>query len=73
MMQNDMIIEFKQSTLDNLQLYSELLKKDVNTMLEEALELYFEAQQKMLLEKNLENENMMTNLDYDEFWDGVDI
>lgn len=72
-MQNDMIIEFKESTVENLQLYSELLDKDVNTMLEEALELYFEAQQKMLLEKNLENENMMTNLDYDEFWDGVDL
>ncbi|MGC9350431.1 MAG: hypothetical protein ACP5D3_00390 [Sulfurovum sp.] len=68
-----MIIEFKESTVENLQLYSELLDKDVNTMLEEALELYFEAQQKMLLEKNLENENMMTNLDYDEFWDGVDL
>lgn len=72
-MQNDMVIEFKESTVENLQLYSELLDKDVNTMLEEALELYFEAQQKMLLEKNLENENMMTNLDYDEFWDGVDL
>lgn len=72
-MQNDMIIEFKESTVENLKLYSELLGKDVNTMLEEALELYFEAQQKMLLEKNLENENMMTNLDYDEFWDGVDL
>ncbi|UFH60043.1 hypothetical protein [Sulfurovum mangrovi] len=68
-----MIIEFKESTVENLKLYSELLGKDVNTMLEEALELYFEAQQKMLLEKNLENENMMTNLDYDEFWDGVDL
>ncbi|MFT7879033.1 MAG: hypothetical protein ABXS91_01450 [Sulfurimonas sp.] len=68
-----MVIEFKESTVENLQLYSELLDKDVNTMLEEALELYFEAQQKMLLEKNLENENMMTNLDYDEFWDGVDL
>lgn len=72
-MQNDMVIEFKESTVENLQLYSELLDKDVNTMLEEALELYFEAQQKILLEKNLENENMMTNLDYDEFWDGVDL
>lgn len=68
-----MIIEFKASTIENLKLYRELLDKDVNTMLEEALELYFETQQKMLLEKNLENENMMTNLDYDEFWDGVDL
>ena len=67
------IIEFKPSTVENLELFSELLEKDANTMIEEALEMYFEAQQKMLLEKNLENENMMTNLDYDEFWDGVDL
>ena len=71
-MQNE-IIEFKQSTMDNLKLYSELLGKDINTMLEEALELYFEAQQKKLQEKNLDDENMMTNLDFDEFWDGVDL
>ena len=72
-MQNDTIIELKQSTIENLELFSELLDKNINTMLEEALELYFEAQQKMLLEKNLENENIMTNLDFDEFWDGVDL
>ena len=71
-MQNE-IIEFKQSTMDNLKLYSELLGKDINTMLEEALELYFETQQKNLQEKNLDDENMMTNLDFDEFWDGVDL
>jgi len=72
-MQEDLMIELKHSTVENLQLYSELLGKDVNRMLEEALELYFEAQQKRLQEKNLDNENMMTNLDYDEFWDGVDL
>lgn len=72
-MQNDMIIEFKQTTIENLELYSGLLDKDVNTMLEEALELYFDAQQKMLMEKNIEKDNLQTNLDYDEFWDGVDL
>jgi len=72
-MQENLMIELKHSTVENLQLYSELLGKDVNRILEEALELYFEAQQKRLLEKNLDNENMMTNLDYDEFWDGVDL
>jgi len=30
-------------------------------------------EQKRILEKNQDDENMMTNLDYDEFWDGVDI
>ena len=70
---NQIKIEFKQSTVDNLELFSQMLKKDVNTMLEEALEQYFDTEQKRLMEKNINDENAMTNLDYDEFWDGVDI
>lgn len=70
---NDITIEFKQSTVENLQLFSEMLKKDVNTILEEALEQYFESEQQKLMEKNHEDENAMTNLDYDKFWDGVDL
>jgi hypothetical protein len=66
-------IELKQSTVENLQLFSEITGKDINTMLEEALEEYFAAIQKKMLEKNIEDENMLTNLDYDEFWDGVDV
>ena len=66
-------IEFKQSTVENLELFSQMLKKDVNTILEEALEQYFDTEQKRLMEKNINDENAMTNLDYDEFWDGVDI
>lgn len=70
---NDIRIEFKQTTVENLQAFSEILKKDINTMLEEALEQYFQSEQEKLLEKNQDDENAMTNLDYDEFWDGVDI
>ena len=70
---NQIKIEFKQSTVDNLELFSQMLKKDVNTMLEEALEQYFDTEQKRLMEKNINDENAMTNLDYDEFWDGMDI
>jgi tRNA A37 N6-isopentenylltransferase MiaA len=66
-------IALKQNTVDSLLVFSEILKKDVNTMLEEALEQYFEAEQQRLMEKNREDENAMTNLDYDEFWEGVDI
>ena len=66
-------IEFKQTTVENLELFSQMLKKDINTMLEEALEQYFDAEQKKLMEKNMNDENAMTNLDYDEFWDGVDL
>jgi hypothetical protein len=70
---NQIKIEFKQSTVDNLELFSQMLNKDVNTMLEEALEQYFDAEQKRLMDKNIHDENAMTSLDYDEFWDGVDI
>ena len=65
-------IEFKQTTVDNLHLFSEMLNKDINTMLEEALEQYFDSEQKKLMEKNISDDNAMTNLDFDEFWDDVD-
>lgn len=72
-MENTMNIELKQDTVDNLLAFSELLKKDVNKMLEEALEQYFDNEQKKLIEKGIEEDATMTNLDYDEFWDGVDL
>jgi len=59
--------------LENLQNFSEILKKDFSTMMNEALEDYFIAAQKQLLEKNLDDENALTNLDFDEFWDDVDV
>ncbi len=72
-MQNNIKIEFKQSTIDDLIGFSKLLNKDVNVMIEEALGQYFENEQKKLIEKGLEEDASMTNLDYDEFWDGLDI
>ena len=72
-MQDDFVFELDSKTAEELQAYTEILKKDPNTILKEALEQYFENEQKKLLEKNMENENAMSNLDYDEFWDGVDI
>jgi len=66
-------IELKQDTVDNLLVFSELLHKDINQMLEEALEQYFESEQKKLIEKGIEEDATMTNLDYDEFWDDVDL
>ncbi len=62
----------KVDTIENLRAFSELLKKDVSWVVEEALDEYFVKVQKELLEKNMADENAMTNLDYDEFWDGVD-
>ncbi|WP_415406107.1 hypothetical protein ACLHDG_10095 [Sulfurovum sp. CS9] len=72
-MEQNIKIEFKQSTVDDLIAFSEILKKDINVMIEEALEQYFESEQQKLIEKNMNDENAMTNLDYDEFWDGLDL
>jgi len=72
-MENRINFTLKPDTIENLKAFSELLKKDVSWVVEQALEEYFSTVQKQLLEKNLADENAMTNLDFDEFWDGVDI
>ncbi len=61
------------STVEELKLFSQLLKKEYDTILNEALQQYFDNARKRMLEKNFEDENMETNLDFDEFWDGVEI
>ena len=68
-----MQIIISQSRVEHLELYSQILNKDISTILDEALEEFFVKTEKELQEKNLENENMLTNLGYDEFWDGVDL
>jgi len=59
--------------MQNLEAFSELKKTDISTLINEALEEYFVNEQKKLLEKNLADENAMTNLDFNEFWDDVEI
>ena len=72
-MEQQLKLELKQTTVESLKSFSEILNKNINTMLEEALEEYFEAQQQKFMEKNLFDENAMTNLDFNEFWDDLDI
>jgi len=72
-MENNIKFELKQTTVENIHAFSQILKKDPNTMLEEALEQYFQSEQQKLIEKNQDDENAMTNLDYDEFWDDVEL
>jgi len=59
--------------LQNLENFSEILKKDYSSMMNEALEQYFLNAQKALLEKDVADQNALTNLDFDEFWDDVEI
>ncbi|MDF1878622.1 hypothetical protein JHD46_03100 [Sulfurimonas sp. SAG-AH-194-C20] len=68
-----MNISINQDNYENLENFKKILKKDESSIINEALEVYFNAQNKILLEKNLDNENAMTNLDFDEFWDDVEI
>ncbi|MCO4844515.1 MAG: hypothetical protein KC427_00695 [Sulfurovum sp.] len=72
-MEQHIKLELKQTTVESLKSFSEILNKDINTILEEALEEYFESQQQKLMEKNQFDENAMTNLDFNEFWDDLDI
>jgi tRNA A37 N6-isopentenylltransferase MiaA len=72
-MEEQLKFELRPDTVDNLLAFSEMLGKDINTMLEEALQRYFEEEQQKLIEKGIEEDASMTNLDYDEFWEGLDI
>ena len=68
-MQEEVKIELKIDKLESLKLYAKLLDKDINTILDEALEQYFVSEEEKLIAK----EQNATNLSYDEFWDGVDV
>jgi tRNA A37 N6-isopentenylltransferase MiaA len=72
-MSKELKFELNSQVVEDLITYSSLLKKDVNTILNEALEQYFQTENEKLLEKNQEDHNSMTNLDFNEFWDDVDI
>ena len=68
-MNENIKLELTLDKLESLKLYEKLLNKDINTMLDEALEQYFISEQEKLIAK----EQNATNLSYDEFWDGIDI
>ncbi len=53
----------------NLEAFETLLNKDENTMINEALKLYFVEE----AEKLQEEKDSQTNLSFEEFWDDVDI
>ncbi len=66
-------LRLRSDTAENLHIFSEILGKPPEQIVEEALESYFDRVQKNLMEKNMMDENAQTNLSYDEFWEGVDI
>ena len=68
-----MQIKLDSSIIEQLQTYSELLNKSSEQIIKEALEDYFANIQEKILKDSIEKENALTNLSYEEFWDGVDI
>lgn len=66
-------LTISQENSESLEVYSKLLHKDVNTILNEALKMYFEKAQEHLQTKSLEGDGANTNLDFNEFWDGLDV
>jgi predicted DNA-binding protein len=59
--------------IEALKIYSEILGKDYNTMLDEALGYYFDEVERQWVEQQGEGGSTATHLSYDEFWDGVDV
>lgn len=68
-----MNISINQDNYEKLAEFKEILKKDESTMINDALKLYFQKVQEELSQKGTNDENAMTNLDFNEFWDDVDI
>ncbi len=68
-----MNFKLKQKTIENLKVYSQILNKSIDELIEEALDEYFASLEERLLKDSIEKENAQTNLSFNEFWDGVDI
>jgi len=62
-------IELNNENTQNLEVFTKLLKKDKNTIINEALERYFVEEH----EKLQQEQSAQTNLSYEEFWDGIDL
>ncbi|MCJ7766120.1 MAG: hypothetical protein MUP09_09310 [Thiovulaceae bacterium] len=60
-------------TVEKLNTFGALLEKETTTMVREALQDYFQKEEKQLLEKKLAEKDPMTDLGFDEFWDGVEL
>ena len=63
----------REETFEELASFAEMEGRPVDAIVQEALEAWFDARHKEMLEKNLADENAQTNLSYDEFWDGVEL
>ena len=72
-MENSIHFTLKPDTIENLRAYAQMLDKEISTVIEEALDTYFTQIEKQRVEKNMADESAMTTLDYEEFWEGIDL
>ena len=61
--------ELTDENIENLEAFKSLLNKDTNTIINEALKLYFKDE----AEKLQALKDSQTNLSFNEFWDDIDI
>jgi ATP-dependent protease HslVU (ClpYQ) ATPase subunit len=71
-MQQNIYLNLTKENIENLEEYSKKLNSDVNTIFNEALQFYFEKIKEQISNHN-NDEFQNTNLDFNEFWDGVDL
>ncbi|MBN2823976.1 MAG: hypothetical protein JXQ76_01525 [Campylobacterales bacterium] len=67
------MINISQTDFESIEYYAKLYKSDYDTIVHEALKLYFETQEKARIKRELDDAQKEINLDYNEFWDGVEI
>lgn len=72
-MENNLKIELNSHIVQELQAFSEILEKTPSQIINTALKEYFEKEQEKLDANTLDMDGGMTKMDFNEFWDGVDI
>lgn len=58
-----------EENLQNLELFENILKKEKDVMINEALQRYFLEEAQRIQDED----SSQTNLSYEEFWDDVDV
>ena len=72
-MENNIKIELNSHIVQDLQTFSEILGKTPSEIINTALKDYFEKEQEKLDAETLDMDQGMSKMDFNEFWDGVDI
>jgi hypothetical protein len=66
-------VTLRPETYESLQHYATILKIPPEVIVEQALDAFFTEVNRQLGEGNPLDDNAQTNLNYDEFWDGVQL